>query len=55
MGYTEQQILKGRSRQTTNVGVLEMTKEDDMLNELKQIRELLATKPAPPPPLSTGL
>ena len=27
-----------------------MSKEDEMLKELKQIRELLTTKPAPPPP-----
>ena len=27
-----------------------MSKEDEMLKELKQIRELLASKPAPPPP-----
>lgn len=32
-----------------------MSKEDEMLKELKQIRELLATKPAPPPPPPTGL
>jgi len=32
-----------------------MTKEDEMLNELKQIRELLAAKPAPPPPPAKGL
>jgi large conductance mechanosensitive channel len=30
-------------------------KEDEMLQELKQIRELLAAKPAPPPPPPTGL
>ena len=32
-----------------------MSKEDDMLKELKQIRELLAAKPAPPPPPPKGL
>ena len=32
-----------------------MSKEDEMLNELKQIRELLAAKPAPPPPPPEGL
>lgn len=32
-----------------------MTIEDKMLEELKQIRELLAAKPAPPPPEPTGL
>ena len=32
-----------------------MLKEDEMLQELKQIRELLATKPAPPPPPPKGL
>jgi len=32
-----------------------MTTEDKMLEELKQIRELLAAKPAPPPPAPTGL
>ncbi|MGD9130022.1 MAG: MscL family protein [Candidatus Bathyarchaeota archaeon] len=32
-----------------------MSKEDEMLNELKQIRELLAAKPAPPPPAPKGL
>ena len=32
-----------------------MSKEDEMLKELKQIRELLAAKPAPPPPPPTGL
>ena len=32
-----------------------MTTEDKMLEELKQIRELLAAKPAPPPPEPTGL
>jgi large conductance mechanosensitive channel len=32
-----------------------MLKEDEMLEELKQIRELLAAKPAPPPPPPTGL
>jgi large conductance mechanosensitive channel len=32
-----------------------MSKEDEMLKELKQIRELLATKPAPPPPPPKGL
>jgi large conductance mechanosensitive channel len=30
-------------------------KEDEMLKELKQIRELLAAKPAPPPPAPTGM
>jgi large conductance mechanosensitive channel len=32
-----------------------MPKENEMLNELKQIRELLAAKPAPPPPPPKGL
>jgi len=32
-----------------------MLKEDEMLKELKQIRELLASKPAPPPPPPKGL
>jgi len=32
-----------------------MTSEDKMLEELKQIRELLAAKPAPPPPPAKGL
>jgi large conductance mechanosensitive channel len=32
-----------------------MTKEDQMLDELKQIRELLAAKPSPPPPPPQGL
>jgi large conductance mechanosensitive channel len=32
-----------------------MTTDDKMLEELKQIRELLAAKPAPPPPPPTGL
>ena len=32
-----------------------MTTDDKMLEELKQIRELLAAKPAPPPPEPTGL
>lgn len=32
-----------------------MTKEDQMLDELKQIRELLAAKPAAPPPAPKGL
>lgn len=32
-----------------------MTTEDKMLEELKQIRELLSAKPAPPPPEPTGL
>jgi large conductance mechanosensitive channel len=32
-----------------------MSKEDEMLKELKQIRELLATKPPPPPPPPKGL
>ena len=32
-----------------------MTSEDQMLEELKQIRELLAAKPAPPPPPPKGL
>jgi large conductance mechanosensitive channel len=32
-----------------------MSKEDEMLKELKQIRELLAAKPAPPPPPPKGL
>ena len=31
-----------------------MLKEDEMLEELKQIRELLAAKPAPPPPPPKG-
>jgi large conductance mechanosensitive channel len=32
-----------------------MLKEDEMLEELKQIRELLTAKPAPPPPPPKGL
>jgi len=32
-----------------------MVKEEEMLKELKQIRELLAAKPAPPPPAPKGL
>ena len=32
-----------------------MITEDKMLEELKQIRELLAAKPAPPPPAPKGL
>ncbi len=32
-----------------------MPKEDEMLKELKQIRELLTPKPAPPPPPPKGL
>ena len=32
-----------------------MLKEDEMINELKQIRELLAAKPTPPPPPPKGL
>ncbi len=32
-----------------------MEKEDAMLKELKQIRDLLAVKPAPPPPPPKGL
>ncbi len=32
-----------------------MPKEDEMLKELKQIRELLAAKPPPPPPPPKGL
>ena len=32
-----------------------MSKEDEILKELKQIRELLASKPAPPPPPPKGL
>jgi large conductance mechanosensitive channel len=32
-----------------------MVKEDEILKELKQIRELLASKPTPPPPPSKGL
>ena len=32
-----------------------MTSEDKMLDELKQIRELLAAKPAPPPPPPKGM
>ena len=35
--------------------VNKMTSEEKMLDELKQIRELLAAKPAPPPPPPTGL
>ena len=31
-----------------------MTSEDKILEELKQIRELLAAKPAPPPPPAKG-
>jgi large conductance mechanosensitive channel len=32
-----------------------MAKEEQMLEELKKIRELLAAKPAPPPPSPKGL
>ena len=32
-----------------------MSKDDEMLKELKQIRELLAAKPAPPPPAPKGM
>jgi len=32
-----------------------MSKEDEMLKELKQIRELLAAIPAPPPPPPKGM
>ena len=32
-----------------------MVKEDEMFKELKQIRELLASKPAPPPPPPKGM
>ena len=32
-----------------------MTTEENMLDELKQIRELLAAKPAPPPPPPKGM
>jgi large conductance mechanosensitive channel len=32
-----------------------MVKEDEILKELKQIRELLASKPTPPPPPPKGL
>ena len=32
-----------------------MVKEDEMLKELTQIRELLAAKPVPPPPPAKGL
>jgi len=32
-----------------------MSKEDEILKELTQIRELLAAKPAPPPPAPEGL
>ena len=32
-----------------------MSKENEMLEELKQIRELLAAKPTPPPPAPKGL
>ena len=32
-----------------------MTTEEKMLDELKQIRELLAAKPAPPPPAPKGM
>jgi len=32
-----------------------MTTDDKMLDELKQLRELLAAKSAPPPPPPTGL
>jgi len=32
-----------------------MVKEDEMLKELQQIKELLAKKPAPPPPAPKGM
>ncbi len=35
--------------------VISMEKEDAMLKDLKQIRDLLAVKPAPPPPPPKGL
>jgi large conductance mechanosensitive channel len=46
-------MLKGEKGQYY-VGEL-MSKEDEMLKELKQIRELLAAKPAPPPPPPKGM
>jgi len=32
-----------------------MSKDEDVIKELKQIRELLAAKPAPPPPPPKGM
>lgn len=43
------------SLKQTVVLVILMSKDDDMLEELKQIRMLLEPKPAPPPPPPKGL
>jgi large conductance mechanosensitive channel len=40
-------MLKGKKEKCKEVIIL--SKEDEMLEELKQIRELLSAKPAPPP------
>ena len=47
-------MLKGERHQIL-CGVKKISKEDEMLKELQQIRELLAAKPAPPPPKPKGL
>jgi large conductance mechanosensitive channel len=46
-------MLKGEKLQYTFGEI--MSKDDEMLKELKQIRELLAAKPAPPPPPPKGM
>jgi len=46
-------MLKGEKSQYTLVKI--MPKEDEMLKELKQIRELLTEKPAPPSTPPKGL
>jgi large conductance mechanosensitive channel len=47
-------MLKGENAVILR-GEFWMSKEDEMLQELKQIRELLAAKPAPPPPPPKGM
>jgi large conductance mechanosensitive channel len=47
-------MLKGENAVIIR-GEFWMSKEDEMLQELKQIRELLAAKPAPPPPPPKGM
>lgn len=49
------QKFKTNSLKTRTYWVMRMVKEEDILMELKQIRELLAAKPAPPPPPPRGL
>lgn len=46
-------MLKGEK--DVIVGGINLSKENEMLEELKQIRELLAAKPAPPPPPPKGM